>query len=187
MIYFALFQFKRINVKSIASLIITIPLAIYIFSLDFMGEKIQDRAHFEGLTNERMHDINYNEQMYGDEYIGSLDRFESAYFEWINFQQEPLLGYGRNTDHSWFCQEISENLSLTGGLVKIFSQYGIVIGMFLYALLFYSSYRISLTFNHQQKGHFCCGTHRILHLISCFQHPRIHRILALRTFLLETH
>ena len=150
-IYFALFQFKRINAKSIASLIITIPLAIYIFSLDFMGEKIQDRAHFEGLTNERMHDINYNEQMYGDEYIGSLDRFESAYFEWINFQQEPLLGYGRNTDHSWFCQEISENLSLTGGLVKIFSQYGIVIGMFLYALLFYSSYRISLTFNHQQR------------------------------------
>ena len=71
-IYFALFQFKRINVKSIASLIITIPLAIYIFSLDFMGEKIQDRAHFEGLTNERMHDINYNEQMYGDEYIALL-------------------------------------------------------------------------------------------------------------------
>ena len=151
LLIYALFQFKRINVKSIASLIITIPLAIYIFSLDFMGEKIQDRVHFEGLTNERMHDINYNEQMYGDEYIGSLDRFESAYFEWINFQQKPLLGYGRNTDHSWFCQEILENLSLTGGLVKIISQYGINIGMFLYALLFYSSYRISMTFNHQQR------------------------------------
>ena len=151
LLIYALFQLKEINVKSFASLIVALPLAIYIYSLDFMGDKIQDRVHFEGLTSERMHDINYNEQIFGDEYLSSLDRFESAYFEWINFQQDPILGYGRNTDYSWFCQEISENLSLTGGLVKIFSQYGIIIGLLLYALLFYSSYRISLTCRHQQK------------------------------------
>ena len=98
-----------------------------------------------------MQGINYNAKEHGDEYVGSLDRFESAYFEWINFQQEPLLGYGRNVDHSWFRKNISKNFFLTGGLVKIISQYGIFIGLFLYILLFYSSVKIGRTNRNQQK------------------------------------
>lgn len=130
---------------------ILLPLTVFLFSLDFMGNKIQDRANFEGLTRERMKGINYNAKEHGDEYLGSLDRFESAYFEWINFRQEPFLGYSRNTDHSWFKQNISKNLVLTGGLVKILSQYGIFVGVFLYILLFYSSYKIGRASWHQNK------------------------------------
>lgn len=151
LLIYVFFQLREISAKSIASLFIALPLVIHIYSFDFMGEKVENKANFEGLTSEVMHDIDYNEQMYGDEYLGSFDRFESAYFDWINFQQEPLLGYGRNTEHSWFSQEISENFFLTGGLVKILSQYGIIIGVFLYALLFYSSYKISLTCRHKQS------------------------------------
>lgn len=143
---YVIFSLREINAKSIlAFFLIALPLAIFIFSFDFMGDKILEKANFEGLTRERIHNINYNAKIHGDEYIGSMDRFESAYFDGINFSKEPLLGYGRNNDYSWFRQEISRNFALTGGFVKIFSQYGIFIGLLLYAILFYSSYKISRT------------------------------------------
>ena len=155
MLIYALYWVQEFNTKkALIFLFVALPLSIFIFSLDFMGEKIQDRANFEGLTRERLQDINYNAKKHGDEYIGSLDRFESAYFEWINFQQEPLLGYGRNVDHSWFQQNVSKNYSLTGGLVKILSQYGMFVGTLLYILLFYSSIKISRTCRFQQKSAF---------------------------------
>jgi len=164
---YVIFWLNEINAKNILSFIfIAIPLAILIYSLDFMGEKIQEKANFEGLTRERVHNINYNAKAYGDVYLGSFDRFESAYFEWINFQKEPLLGYGRNTNHSWFNQEISKNFFLSGGLVKIFSQHGIFIGFFLYLILFYSSAKISLACWNQQKF-----AYAIVILISSFSYP----------------
>ncbi|MBO6254305.1 MAG: hypothetical protein J6O49_11720, partial [Bacteroidaceae bacterium] len=149
---YAIYWLDGFNAKSILSFVfIALPLAYSIFSLDFMGDKIQDNANYEGLTRERIHNINYNAKTQGDEYLGSIDRFESAYFEWINFQKEPLLGYGRNTDHSWFRQKISKNLVLTGGLVKILSQHGIFVGLILYVILFYSSIKISRTFWYQRQ------------------------------------
>ena len=151
LVYF-IFWFNEINAKNILSFIlIAIPFVVFIFSLDFMGGKIQDKANFEGLTRERMHNINYNEQTYGDKYLGSLDRFESMYFEWQNLQHDPLLGYGRDSDNSWFYQKISKNFVLTGGFVKILSQYGIFIGLMLYLILFYSSFKISQTCWNQQR------------------------------------
>ncbi len=152
MLIYALYWVQVYNTKrALTFLIIALPLSFFIFSLDFMGEKIQDRANFEGLTRDRVEMNKYQSKAHGDEYVASLDRFESAFFEWINFQQEPLLGYGRNTDHSWFRKNVSKNFWLTGGLVKIISQYGIFIGLLLYSCLFYSSIKISQTCWNQQK------------------------------------
>lgn len=149
---YSIYWLDGFNAKSILSFVfIALPLAYSIFSLDFMGDKIQGNANYEGLTRERIHNINYNARTQSDEYLGSIDRFESAYFEWINFQKEPLLGYGRNTDHSWFKQNISKNIVLTGGLIKIPSQYGIFVGLFLYVILCYSSIKISRTFLYQRR------------------------------------
>ena len=121
---------------------------MYLFSLDFMTEKIEDRYNYRGMTEERMEEMDYIEEMYRDEYVASLDRFESMAFEWENFWKEPLLGYGFNKEHSWFYEEISPNFVLTGGLVKILSQFGIFIGILLYLILFYSSIKVSRTFKH---------------------------------------
>ena len=152
LLLYAIYWLLGGSLKSILSFFfIVLPVIVFVFSLDFMGEKIQDKANYEGLTRERVHNINYNAKTYGDEYLGSFDRFESAYFDWINFQKEPLLGYGRNVNYSWFSQEISKNFFLTGGLVKIFSQYGIFLGIILYILLFYSSAKASYTCQNQQK------------------------------------
>lgn len=151
LLYF-IFWFEKISLKSVVTFFfLVLPLSIYIFSIDFMAEKIQDNAAYEEWTEERQHNIDYNQKTYGDEYLGSLDRFESASFDWINFTKEPLLGYGRNWDYSWFRQNISTNLSLTGGLVKILAQYGIFIAILLYSLLFYSSVKISQTLHNRHK------------------------------------
>ncbi len=166
LLYF-IFWFDTFNIKNLLAFVfIALPLSISIYSLDFMGGKIQDRANYEGITRERMHNINYNAKEHGDEYLGSLDRFESAYFEWINFQKEPLLGYGRNNDYSWFRKNISKNFILTGGLVKILSQYGIFIGFLLFIILFYSSFRISKTCWDQKKFAFV-----IILLFSSISYP----------------
>lgn len=149
---YAISWFKSFTVKkAILFVALVLPLCWYLFSLDFMTEKIQHRMDYEEYSEERMNAYDYYEKKYGDEYIGSLDRFESASFDWINFQQEPLLGYGRNSDHSWFRQEITENFELTGGLVKILSQYGAFVGILLYLILFYSSFKISRLFTNQRK------------------------------------
>lgn len=149
---YSFFWFEKGNFKRIITFIIfLLPVIYFLFTLDFMGEKIQDRAKYEGLTKKRLDQFEYNKETYSDEYKGSLDRFESASFDWMNFQKEPLLGYGRNSDHSWFRQEISQNFELTGGLVKILSQYGAFIGLLLYVILFFSSIKISKTFLHQRK------------------------------------
>ena len=162
---YVIFWLREVNTKNILSLVfIALPLAAAIFSLDFMAEKIQDKANFEGLTRERMHNINYNAKMYGDEYLGSLDRFESAYFEWANFKKEPLIGYGRNNDYSWFRQEVSKNFVLTGGFVKTFSQYGLFIGLYIYVILLLSSFKISQTCWFQKR--FAFATALLLSSIS---------------------
>lgn len=143
---YAIFWFDKLELKKIlAFFLIALPCAILLFSLDFMGGKIQDRASFQKNAKERIIQINYYEETRSNEYLASLDRFESAYFEWMNFLHDPLLGYGRNLEHSWFRRNISANMALTGGFVKIFSQYGIFVGAFLYFLLFYSSFKASQT------------------------------------------
>ena len=149
---YAICWFKKLTVKrSFYFVVLILPICWYLFSLEFMAEKIQDQVDYEELSEERMGNYEYYENKYRDEYLGSLDRFESASFDWINFQEDPLLGYGRNTDYSWFRQEITENFVLTGGFVKILSQYGAFIGMLLYFILFYSSIKISRLFPHQRR------------------------------------
>ena len=149
---YVIYWFEKFTVKRIfIFVVLVLPICWYLFSLDFMKEKLQDRLDYEGLTQERLNDMDYYEETYRDEYVGSLDRFESASFEWMNFQQEPLLGYGRNTDHSWFRKEITENFVLTGGLVKTLSQYGAFVGVLLYLILFYSSFKISRLFSYQRN------------------------------------
>lgn len=151
LLLYALYSLRRRKLSNVLTfLFVVLPVSWYVFSFDFMGDKIRDRADFDGLTREQMEGLDYRAQEHGDEYVGSLDRFESMYFEWLNYQNDPLLGYGRDNDYSWFRQDITTNYALSGGLVKILSQYGIFVGVLLYAILFYSSWRISRTCRYSQ-------------------------------------
>lgn len=103
-----------------------IPVIYGIMQFDFMGNKVADR-----LTNAQ--DISrFSEQFdyhsgkeQEDTYLGSLDRFDAMAFEWLNFMHDPLLGYGKNFEHSYFYKEVTTNFTLANGLVNIFSRYGV--------------------------------------------------------------
>ena len=64
-------------------------------------------------------------------------------FEWINVKNDPILGYSRNPEHSYFRMNISNNFVLANGLVKILGMYGIFLGIYFYYILFRSSIKIA--------------------------------------------
>ena len=79
--------------------------------------------------------------------MGSLSRFSSIYFEIINIEHDPILGYGRNAGKSYFAQRISGNYNLTSGLLKMFGQHGIPLGIILYIILYRSSAALGRDFH----------------------------------------
>ena len=143
-------QNKRINSIYI---IIAIPLSIYLCSLDFMTDKISSQLDFKSSMNNRIETFNYYKQnTQQGEYKASLGRFESMYFENKNLIHDPIVGYGRNPKKSHFYENISSNFNLTGGIVKLLSMYGLILGLYLYFLLYKSSCSFNSIYNGGNKG-----------------------------------
>jgi len=133
--------------------VILIPLVVYLFSLDFMGNKIKGQLDVEQFGEEKLESIDYYQQRSQEEdYLGSLDRFESMFFEWQNAIHAPLLGYGRNPANSYFIEHYGMNFMLTGGLVKVLGMHGFLLGLLFYVLLLRSSRRFSSLFGGTTKG-----------------------------------
>lgn len=111
-----------------------------------------EQLDFENSLSEIYESFEYMQYQYSDdEYIASLGRFESMYFDIQNFTQDPVLGYSRNPKHSYFYQNISSNFCLTGGLAKLFAQYGILLAIIILLILGISSIRLATEFNSSQK------------------------------------
>lgn len=145
MTIFTLFWFKKFSIRKLFSfIIIAIPIGIFIFSLEFMGEKLEVRADMDTRVYDIMKSVDYANSQKKSEYEVSLDRFESIYFEAIyNIPNDPILGYGRNVLHSYYSENISTVFTLTGGLLKILGQYGVPLGLLIYCILFKSSMTIA--------------------------------------------
>ena len=134
-----LFYIKNLSLgKGMLLTIIIVPLATYVYSLDFMGDKIG--AQIDKASNTSSLDFKYTNKKHNDgEYAFSLDRFPSMIFEWENIKKDPILGYSRNHDHSFFYQNVSKNVVLTGGLLKSIGEFGIIFALFIYFALIKSS------------------------------------------------
>lgn len=145
LILYTIFLIKKFNLKYIFILVMVIVPIIYgLFQLDFMGNKITDRltnAQDVSRLYEQFDYYNANE----DEgtYLGSIDRFEAMTFEWMNLIHDPILGYGRNSKHSFFYTDITTNYVLANGLVKILSNYGFLLGLFFFFILIKSSINLA--------------------------------------------
>ena len=153
LLMYALFYVKKFNLKTaLGFCAIIIPIAVFLTQAEFMGSKISSQLQEANVTDEFYEQVEWNaKNVYAEgEYANSLGRFESIYFEWQNFRAAPLLGYGRNTEHSLFYKDVSTNYSLTGGLVKLIAQYGVFYAALLYLILFLSSARIAATY-HQRR------------------------------------
>lgn len=138
---YSIFTFKKFDLQYIlAFLIIVVPVTYQLSKLEFMNEKIENQLDLDSELKRLDTSFNYtNKVKESNEYVGSLARFPSMYFELINIQHDPILGYGCNNGRSYFAQRISGNYNLTGGLLKMFGQYGIPLGIILYLILYRSS------------------------------------------------
>lgn len=140
-VLYSFFAIRKINLKGVLGLsLIIIPISFQLARLEFMQEKIVNQLDLDSeisKINERIDYVNKTHQ--SNEYVGSLGRFQAMYFELINIEKDPILGYGWNTHKSYFSQRISGNYVLTGGLLKLIGQLGIPLALLLYFILYKSS------------------------------------------------
>lgn len=152
-VLFCIFYVRDLSINTLVKFIFVIlPILLFVSQLDFMAEKISDRANIV----EANEDFFISESYYSSSGVSmkthiSLDRFQSMYFEWINFLNDPILGYSKDTAKSWFGRTFISDYSLTGGFVKIISQFGLILGIYMYYLLFNSSVYISKDFNNKKR------------------------------------
>lgn len=139
-VLYSIFAFKKFDVKYIfAFLFIIVPIGYQLSKMEFMQEKIEEQLDLDTDLRKINDSMDYvNKIKKSNEYVGSLARFPSIYFELINIQHDPILGYGRNNGKSYFSQRISGNFALTGG-IKIIGQFGIPLAILLFIILYRSS------------------------------------------------
>lgn len=143
LVLFLLFYIKSAStVQKIFISLFTIPLACYLFTLDFMGSKIDEQL--DDAEDYMSMDFSYvNENYEEGEYVYSMGRFTAMAFEWVNIKEDPILGYSRNNTHSFFYQNFTTNVVLTGGILKVIGHFGIPLALFFYIILLLSSIKLS--------------------------------------------
>ena len=144
-ILYLIFLLDKVNIKNIIFIIFIIGPVIYgLMQLDFMGDKIVSKFDDAKDISRLEESFAWNSTIYEEgEYIGSIDRFDAMIFEWLNFINDPILGYSRNADHSYFKMNISTNYALANGLVKILASFGLILGSIFFYILLKSSIKIA--------------------------------------------
>lgn len=147
-ILFLLFYIKKLSMWKLLGVALLCPVLLLIANLDFMSEKVSNQfVEASELTSTNSSDeerfIYAAKTREEGEYAASLERFTAMYFEWGNVKNDPVIGYGLSTKYSHFYKKISTNFVLTSGILKIFGQYGIPIGLLIYLMAFYSSVAMS--------------------------------------------
>ena len=147
-VLYSFFALKKISLKRILAFsLIIVPIVFQLAKLEFMQEKIESQLDLNTelrKANEVMDYVNKIDRT--NEYVSALGRFQAMYFELINIQKDPILGYGRNPGKSYFRQRISANFSLPEGLFKTIGEHGIPLGILLYILLYKSSVALGREF-----------------------------------------
>lgn len=159
LVIYVAFTLSKISIKNTFIIAIMIPLIYYIFSLDFMYRKMAEHVEKTEKTEQT---IKY--QSTKSETI-ALDRLPSFLIQYSGFLEDPLLGHSRNMGNSKVYSYLPDNIQLTGGLMLMFSMYGIFMASFYYGILIYSS----IIFGRQyQKNRFVFA---ICYLLCTFSYP----------------
>lgn len=140
-VLYSFFAIKKFDLQYIiAFFIFIVPIGYQLSKLDFMREKIISQMDMTVEIRKANEMIDYtNKVKLSNEYESAFGRFQSIYFQLINIEHDPLLGYGMNNGNSYFSLKISPNYALTGGLLRIIAMYGIPFGLLLYFFLYKSS------------------------------------------------
>lgn len=132
--------------------IFAVLFVIAFFSISFMGEKVLNLWNWqENQSSQFYDDIDYyarNERIYVPQ------RFEGIFYEFLNFINSPIWGYGKDFANSYINKDIFKAgvIFCSNGCIQVLSQYGFLVGCLLYYFLYLSSR--SLTNLYKYKGTF---------------------------------
>lgn len=110
-------------------------LFIWIYSLPFMSEKIEEKSDSSNFLSESSSLGSRDERF-------TVDRFEGMYLNYFDIIDKPVMGYGCNTANSYVSTNISPMIRISNGLTKTFAQMGIPLGLLMFVLLFYGCKRM---------------------------------------------
>ena len=125
---------KKIGHSILYSLLL-IPFCVWLFQLDFMGNKIVElQSDEDTMARASMMDT--------DRGTYTPQRFDGLAFELLNINADPLLGYGPSSVKSFVTTNVSETLYLSNGCLKLYARYGIIFGLILTLIMILSCIKL---------------------------------------------
>lgn len=147
LIYYILNKKRK---SKIVSILILIPLIISAIYLPFLGEKISILSDSEIMQVKIDSDLmNKENSVYASEYAYVPQRFDGIALEFTNILNDPIIGYGNDLANSFVISNISDKLILSNGILKVFSRFGLFIGLLYYILAYRSSRLFAKLFNYK--------------------------------------
>jgi hypothetical protein len=143
LVEFFMFYVKRLSLKTIlGTAVFFVPLIYYGAQLEFIGDKIS--TSMEGSTDISALETYLTWGEMESEGKIAIDRIPSAIIQIENLKHDPIFGYGLNDYNSYFFKYNNiTHMAYCGGFVQTFSQYGILLGIFLLYLLFTTSKKLN--------------------------------------------
>ena len=102
---------------------------VYLQDADFLGEKIERQLDTSSF-------LSHGAEYYSESGVQTVERFEGIYLDWLNFRDEPLMGYGLTDRWSYMQRNINRELITSNGITKPFAQYGIILALIFFFYLF---------------------------------------------------
>jgi hypothetical protein len=166
---------KSIAAKSLI-IIIMICLVPIIISLPFIGEKLNTYMYSESSIETAATNSEYQANL-NSVYVPQ--RIDGVVFEFLNFLDDPLLGYGMDfKTNSYVGSNIGDSISISNGNIRVFSKFGIFIGI-LYFMGVYNTGRLLVPYNPRVGGY----SFLLMFIILSFSYDLIHVPLLLSIWL----
>jgi hypothetical protein len=139
---FILLIFFYLYNQNVVKMILLIPfiaiITIIMFTFPFMSNKIVDNLEYDTET------MLYYSAKYDNHY--SPQRFQSLQIDFIDFLNNPIIGYGGHQEERW-TNQIGANISTASGIGEIMAQYGIAGIIFVLLSLWKSSGQYMLLYD----------------------------------------
>ena len=125
------------------TIILCVLILPFVLALPFMQEKI---VNVFSLSDE-IEIIDYYAEQNTNSGTWVPQRGVGLYFDYLNFSNDPLLGYGNIQNSYIFNLYKGFDIQLSNGLIQIFATYGIIIGLYFYYLCYRSTICIAKQLN----------------------------------------
>lgn len=146
-IFLLICMFYIFNIKNKSLIVFLSPMfvlaAIYIVSLPFMYDKITQ------LYSENVSElVETGAKEWNNDNVIYAQRFVSFQIDFIDFLNNPILGYGGHDEDMW-TKKANVNVVSISGIGKILARFGLVGFIFFITLLYKSSKQFSIIFNYR--------------------------------------